>query len=111
MESCLCELLVTQCIIYLDDIIIFSQTPEELLIRLNAILDKLRVEGLKLKASKCELFKKQMNYQGHVVSTEGVSTDPKKSQAVIKWPRSTTVSETRSVLGFVGYRRFIPNFS
>ena len=67
MESCLGELNLSWCIIYLDDIIVFSQTPQEQLFRLQAVFDKLKAAGLKLKPSKCELFKKQINYLGHVV--------------------------------------------
>ena len=112
MESCLGELNLSWCIIYLDDIIVFSQTPEEHLVRLQAVFDKLKAAGLKLKPSKCELFKKQINYLGHVVGQEGVTTDPDKIKAVTEWPRPTTVTEVRSFLGFVSYyRRFIPNFS
>ena len=112
MESCLGELNLSWCIIYLDDIIVFSQTPEEHLVRIQAVFDKLKAAGLKLKPSKCELFKKQINYLGHVVRQEGVSTDPDKIKAITEWPRPTTVTEVRSFLGFVShYRRFIPNFS
>ena len=111
MESCLGGLNLSWCIIYLDDIIVFSQTAEEHLVRLQAVFDKLKAAGLKLKPSKRELFKKQINYLGHVVGHEGVSTDPDKIKAVTEWPRPTTVTEVRSFLGFVGYyRRFIPNF-
>ena len=100
MESCLGELNLSWCIIYLDDIIVFSQTPEEHLVRLQAVFDKLKAAGLKLKPSKCELFKKQINYLGHVVHQEGVATDPDKIKAVAEWPRPTTVTEVRSFLGF-----------
>ena len=112
MESCLGKLNLSWCIIYLDDIIVFSQTPEEHLVTLQAVFDKLKAAGLKLKPSKCELFKKQINYLGHVVGQEGVSTDPDKIKTVTEWPRPTNVTEVRTFLGFVSYyRRFIPNFS
>ena len=112
MESCLGELHLNWCIIYLDDIIVFSRTPEEHVHRLKSVISKLRAAGLKLKPSKCDLFKQQINYLGHVVSKEGVSTDPDKIAAVTQWPQPTTVTEVRSFLGFVSYyRRFIPNFS
>ena len=112
MESCLGELHLTLCIIYLDDIIVFSNTPVEHLLRLSAVFEKLRAAGLKLKPSKCDLFRTQINYLGHIVSNKEVSTDPKKIQAVIDWPRPTTATKDRSFLGFVScYRRFIPNFS
>ena len=111
MESCLGELHLTWCIIYLGDIIVFSQTPEEYVLRLKAVFNKLKAAVLKLKPSECDLFRKQINYLGHVVGHQGVSTDPKKIQAVTEWPRPTTVTEIRSFLGFVSYyRQFIPNF-
>ena len=56
MESCLREMHLNWCIIYLDDVIIFSKTPEEHIERLQAVLQKLRSAGLKLKPSKCEFF-------------------------------------------------------
>ena len=105
MESCLGELHLNWCIIYLDDIIVFSRTPEEHVHRLKAVISKLRAAGLKLKPTKCDLFKQQINYLGHVVSKEGVSTDPDKIAAVTEWPQPTTVTEVRSFLGFVSYYR------
>ena len=62
MESCLGELHLNWCIIYLDDIIVFSRTPEEHLHRLKAVFSKLRAAGLKLKPTKCDLFKQQISY-------------------------------------------------
>ena len=112
MESCLGELHLNWCIIYFDDIIVFSRTPEEHVHRLRAVFEKLKAASLKLKPSKCDFFKKDIKYLGHVVSEEGVSTDPDKIKSVIEWPQPTTVTEVRSFLGFVSYyRRFIPNFS
>ena len=112
MESCLGELYLYWCIIYLDDIIVFSSTPEEFLHRLKAVFNKLKAASLKLKPSKCDLFKQQINYSEHVVSKEGFSTDLEKIKAVTEWPQPTTVTEVGSFLGFVSYyRRFIPNFS
>ena len=112
MESCLGELLLNWSIIYLDDIIVFSQTPEEHVHRLRAVFSKLREASLKLKPSKCDLFRKEIKYLGHVVSNKGVSTDPDKIQAITEWPQPTTVTEVRSFLGFVSYyRRIAPNFS
>ena len=72
MESCLGELHLNWCIIYLDDIIVFSRTPEEHLHRLKVVISKLMAAGLKLKPTKCDLFKQQINYLGHLVSKEGV---------------------------------------
>ena len=112
MESCLGVLHLNWCIIYLDDIIVFSRTPEEHVYRLKGVLNKLKAASLKLKPFKCDLFKKEIKYLGHVVSNERVSTDPDKIKSVTEWPQPTTVKEVRSFLGFVSYcRGFIPNFS
>ena len=96
----------------MDDIIIFSDTKEEHLKRLEAVLQKLCAAGLKLKPSKCFFFREEIEYLGHVVSGKGISTNPKKIEAVSKWPTPKTVYDIRSFLGFFGYyRRFIKNFS
>ena len=78
MESCLGEMHLNWCIIYLDDVIVFSKTPEEHLIRLKGVFQKKREAALKLKPSKCEFFKDQIAYLGHIVSKSGIETDPKK---------------------------------
>ena len=65
--------------------------------------EKLKTASLKLKPSKCDFFKKEIKYLGHVVSEEGVSTDPDKIKSVTEWPQPTTVPEVRSFLGFVSY--------
>ena len=112
MHVCLGELNMNWCIVYLDDIIIFSDTKEEHLKRLEAVFQKLCAAGLKLKPSKCFFFREEIEYLGHVVSGKGISTNPKKIEAVSKWPTPKTVYDVRSFLGFVGYyRRFIKNFS
>ena len=112
MENCLGDLNLSWCLVYLDDIIIFSSTPEEHLERLEAVFQKLEAAGLKLKPSKCNFFREEIQYLGHIVSKEGIKADPKKVEAVVNWSPPTTVSEVRRFLGFVGfYRRFIKGFS
>ena len=112
MHDCLGDLNMNWCIVYLDDIIIFSDTKEEHLKRLEAVFQKLYAEGLKLKPSKCFFFREEIEYLGHVVSGKGIATNPKKVEAVAKWPTPKTVYDVRSFLGFVGYyRRFIKDFS
>ena len=97
---------------YLDDIIIFSQDPASHIERLEAVFQKLKKAELKLMPSKWEFFKKKISYLGHIVSEEGVSTDPKKVEAVLNWPVPKTVYDVRAFLGFIGYyRSFIKDFS
>ena len=111
MQSCLGNLHLHYCIIYLD-VIVFSKTPEEHLLRLRAVLEKLNQAGLKLKPSKCEFFKQKLIYFGHVVSKNGIQTDPKKVEAMCKWPVPTNVTEVRSFLGFTNYyQRFIKKYA
>ena len=112
MESCLGDLNLNWCIIYLDDVVIYAPSVEEHLKRLGAVFQKLKEAGLKLKPSKYQLFKKSISYLGHVVSEEGVRTDPKKMEAVKKWERPHNIHTVRRFLGFVNYyRKFIKDYS
>ena len=112
METCLGDLNLHWCIIYLDDIVIFSKDLASHLERLKAVFQKLKEAGLKLKPSKCELFQKQLAYLGHVISAKGVATDEGKIEAIKNWPTPTNVMEVQSFLGFTGYyHRFIPKFT
>lgn len=98
--------------VYLDDIIIFAGTIDEHLHRQEVVLKKLREQGLKIEPTKCQLFQDKVPYLGHVVSAEGVATDPEKTKAVSEWPVPSTVSDLRSFLGFASYyRRFVPRFA
>ena len=108
MESCLGDLHLNWCIIYLDDIIVFSKTPKEHIERLRRVFAKLVAAGLKLKPKKCEYFKSKIAYLGHIVSSKGIETDPKKVEAVKNWTVPRMVMDVQSFLGFTNYyRRFI----
>ena len=112
METCLGDLNLHWCIIYLDGIVIFSKDPASHLDRLEAVFWKLEKAGLKLKPSKCELFQRKLAYLGHVISDKGVATDEGEIEAIKNWPTPTTVMEVRSFLGFMGYYcRFITKFA
>ena len=93
MESCLGDLHLNWCIIYLDDIIVFSKTPKEHIERLRGVFPKLVAAGLKLKPKKCEFFKSKIAYLGHIVSSKGIETDPKKVEAVENWTIPKTVTD------------------
>lgn len=79
---------------------------------LSRVFDKLAAAGLKLKAKKCALFSRSVDYLGHVVSEHGISTDPKKTEVIKKWPQPCNVTELRSFIGFCSYyRKSVPNFA
>ncbi|MCG8621789.1 MAG: DDE-type integrase/transposase/recombinase [Proteobacteria bacterium] len=112
MQNCLGELNLTYCLIYLDDIIVFSRTPVEHLQRMRVVFDRLREHGLKLKPSKCTLFKTEITYLAHHVSKEGVKPSPKNLIPIAECPPPKTYTEVKSFVGLVGhYRRFIKGFS
>ena len=112
MERCMGDLNLRDCLIYLDDIIIFSSTVEEHLQRLEAVFSHLSQHNLKLKASKCEFLKSKVTYLGHVVSEAGIETDPEKTEAIKTWPVPKTVKDVRAFLGFTGYyRKFIKDYA
>jgi len=112
MERCMGDLNLQECLIYLDDIIIFSETFNEHLKRLNSVFTRLEQHNLKLKASKCEFFKPEVIYLGHLVSENGIATDPEKTEAVRTWPIPKNTKDVRKFLGFTGYyRRFIKGYA
>ena len=97
-------------LLYLDDIIVivFSSSVEQHLQRLGIVLGRLQKEGLKAKLEKCAFFRREVGYLGHVITSQGVFTDPKKIEAVSNWQRPRHISELRSFLGFASYyRRFV----
>lgn len=99
-------------LLYLDEIIVFSSSVDQHLQRLEMVLGRLQREGLKAKLEKCAFFQQQVAYLGHIISSEGVSTDPKKVEDVANWQRPSNISELPSFLGFASYcRRFVEGFA
>jgi len=100
------------CLVYLDDILIFSRTFEEHLCRLKIVFDKLQGAGLKLRLDKCHFAKAQTSYLGYVISAKGIAPDPKKVEAVKIFRPPKDVSGVKSFLGLASYyRKFIANFA
>ena len=112
MQNCLGKLNLTYCLIYLDDMIVFSEMPEEHLQRMHVVFDHLQEHGLKLKPSKCDVFKSEINYLAHHVSQKGVLPSKKNLESIAQCLPPDTYTKVKSFVGLVGhYRRFIKGFA
>jgi hypothetical protein len=99
-------------IVFIDDILIYSETAEEHAKHLRIVLERLRQNQLYAKFSKCEFWLEKVAFLGHVLTADGVAVDPEKIEAVSEWQQPKSVTDIRSFLGLAGYyRRFIENFS
>ena len=111
MDSVLRGLHWTSVLVYLDDIILFSQTFAEHLEHLREVFNCLRQAELKLKPSVCTFVRPEVPFLGHV-SAEGVQTDRQKTKTISTWPHPTSIAEIHSFLGLTGYhRRFVKNYA
>ncbi|KAI7809323.1 hypothetical protein IRJ41_005269 [Triplophysa rosa] len=99
-------------LIYLDDIIIFGEDVEQCIERLAEVFRRLQEYGLKLKPSKCQLLRDEVLFLGHVVSSEGIKTNPALINDVRDWNPPTSVQQLQSFLGLCNYyRRFVAKFA
>ncbi|GFW14756.1 retrovirus-related Pol polyprotein from transposon 17.6 [Trichonephila clavipes] len=111
MDNLLRHFKWTMCLCYLDDIIVFSETFEDHLIRLRLVLKCLQEAGLKLNSKKCLFAAQEVKILGHLVSSNGVRPDPYKIKAVRNFPTPNNIHDIRSFLGLCSYfRRFIKGF-
>ena len=100
------------CVVYLDDILIFSKAPEEHYQHLQTVLQILEREGLYAKLKKCEFNKAELLYLGHIIGRDGIKADPAKISCITDWPRPKNVHEVRSFLGLANYfRKFVMAYS
>jgi hypothetical protein len=97
--------------VFLDAILIYSKNEREHEEHLRIVFSCLRENKLYGKLSKCSFFQKEIHYLGHIISSEGISVDPKKVKAIMEWPMPKNAHEVRSFMGLAGYyQRFFEGF-
>lgn len=100
------------CLVYIDDVIIYSPTFEQHIEDLKHVFEALRSANLTLKTTKCHFCRRETKYLGHVITSDGVKPDPDLIKSVIDFPRPGTIRDVQSFLGLTGYyRRFIQNYA
>lgn len=105
-------LLDTICVVYLDDILIFSKTREEHTAHIQRVLERMRAAELYAKPSKCSFYQDSVEFLGFILSIDGISMDPRRVTTVAEWKEPTTYREVQVFLGFCNfYRRFIQGYS
>ena len=112
MEYVLRDLIPSICLVYIDDVIVHSYTQTEHIQSLRKVFNCLRCYNLKLKPSKCEFFKTELKFLGHVISENGLKADPDKIASIKEWPQPKSVKQVRQILGLTGFlRRYIKNYA
>jgi len=112
MDMVLAGLSYETCRVYLDDVIVFGSSFEELLHRTEAVFQRIRDAKLKLKPSKCSFFRRELFFLGFVFSVAGIETQPEKVKCVVDWPTPSNLHEVRSFMGICSYyRRFVARFA
>ena len=112
MERVLSRLNWKDCLVYIDDVLVWSNSFEEHMRKLNEIFTIFRRTGLKLKTAKCNIVCSKVQFLGHLISSNGLAMDPARVQAISKMPRPTSRDELVSLLGLLSYyRRFIKDLA
>jgi len=106
------DILDDYCTAYLDDVLVFSKTRAEHTKHVEEVIRRLGAAGLQIDIGKSEFYTKKTKYLGLIISTDGMSMDPEKVQALQAWKDPTSVKELQQFLGFANfYRRFIQGYS
>jgi hypothetical protein len=97
--------------VFIDDILVYSPNWQSHLEHLRLVFTALRHHKFYLKERKCVFGQKELSYLGNIISGNGVATDPKKTDAMLKWPKPLNVTDLRGFLGLTGYyRRFVQGY-
>ena len=100
------------CIVYLDNVLIYSNSLQQHRQEVKNILEAIRTSGMKVKPPMCEFHKKETEYLGFIINREGIKTDSVKIQAIWDWKTLKNKTDIQSFLGLCNfYRRFIEGFS
>ena len=102
MEAVLRGLTWKCCLVYLDDICIFSRTFESHLQHIEEVFKRLKQAGPKLRPNKCTFSQRQIKYLGHIISSDGIMPDPEKVAAVREYPVPKSLKDLRAFLGLSG---------
>ncbi len=101
-----------KCLVYMDDVLVFGRTLEEHNKRLVDVFERFKEAEVKLSVAKCQFLQKEVKYLGHVLSYEGIKTDPDKIKCIKEYERPLISSDLKSFLGLTGYyRRFIHSYA
>ena len=112
MQNGLRELKYTTCLVYLDDIFIYSSTQEEHLDQFREVLEQFHLNGLELKPSKCSFFQQEIEYLGHHVSAQEIWPSHDNLRAIAEYPEPTTYKLIHGFIGVVRhYQQFIKDFA
>ena len=112
MQNCLGELNLSFAMVYLDNVTVYSEMPEDHLTELQAVFDCFAHHGLKLKPSECHFFKEEITYLGHEISTKGMLPGQKGVEEITWMGPPMTYTGVRKFIGAVGYFcHFIKNFT
>jgi hypothetical protein len=112
MNSVFMDYLDKFVVVFIDDILIYSQNEQEHEEHLRKVLQRLRDCQLYAKLSKCKFWISEVMFLDHIINREGLAVDPKKVTAILDWKAPKDVRGIKSFIGMAGYyRRFIEGFS
>ena len=112
MQSAMQDYLFTILLVYLDDILVYAPSVPEHIRRLDMVFGRLKETGIRLNPDKCRLVQQRTPFLGHVLTPNGLETDPEKLEAVSDFPTPKTLRDLRSFLGLSGYyRKFVKGYS